>query len=71
MSEAQSLAGVKTFSDKIIPSGGINETNGNVGIKLWVGTEAEYAAIGTKDSNTLYFAYQVIIWVKYIQEQTK
>ena len=25
------------------------------GFKLWVGTQAEYDAIGTKDSNTLYF----------------
>ena len=24
-------------------------------LTIWVGTEAQYAAIGTKDANTLYF----------------
>ena len=35
--------------------GAINEVNDNNGVKIWVGTEAEYNAITTKDANTLYF----------------
>lgn len=36
-------------------NGAINELNDNTAIKIWVGTEAEYNAISTKDPNTLYF----------------
>jgi hypothetical protein len=42
-----------TVSGKIV--GAINEVNDGDGVKIWVGTTAEYNAIATKDANTLYF----------------
>jgi hypothetical protein len=32
-----------------------DQHSGNNAVKIWTGTEAEYAAIGTKDADTLYF----------------
>lgn len=57
---AQTVTGVKTFSQTIV--GSVNgsaatlvETNNSNTTSIWVGTEAQYNAIGTKNSNTLYF----------------
>lgn len=36
-------------------SGAIQETNNDVGISIWVGTQAQYDNIGTKSATTLYF----------------
>ena len=33
-------------------------TNGGGGLSFWVGTQAEYDAIATKDANTLYVVQQ-------------
>jgi len=33
----------------------IDDQNSATNAKVWTGTAAEYAAIGTKDSDTLYF----------------
>ena len=48
-----SIRGEVTLSDKLV--GKINEVNNNVGINFWTGTQAQYDAIGTKSSTTLYF----------------
>lgn len=57
---SQTIAGTKTFSQTIV--GSVNgsaatlvETNNSNTTSIWVGTEAQYNAIGTKNSNTLYF----------------
>lgn len=42
-----------TVSGKIV--GAINEVKNGDGVKIWVGTEAEYNALSSKDPNTLYF----------------
>jgi hypothetical protein len=42
-----------TVSGKIV--GAINEVNDGAPVKIWVGTEAEYNALSSKDPNTLYF----------------
>jgi len=34
---------------------GVVETRNNGLLKFWEGTQAQYDAIGTKDSNTIYF----------------
>ena len=41
-----------TISNKLV--GKINEVNNNVGINFWTGTQAEYDAIATKSSTTVY-----------------
>ena len=35
--------------------GVINNANGNGTVRVWTGTQAQYSAIASKDSNTLYF----------------
>ena len=57
---AQTVTGVKTFSQTIVGSvngsaASLVETNNSNTTSIWVGTEAQYNAIGTKNSNTLYF----------------
>jgi hypothetical protein len=40
-------------------STGVIETRANTAISIWVGTQSQYNAIGTKDTNTLYFVTEV------------
>lgn len=52
------LSSTRVHGDLIVDgkfTGSINETNDNEPVKIWVGTEAEYNALSSKDPNTLYF----------------
>jgi hypothetical protein len=62
----QTIGGTKTFSSTISGSingnagtatkaSTVNNTKNSGAISMWTGTLAEYNAIGTKDSTTLYF----------------
>jgi len=53
------MADIKTFYPNTIQTAEIAETiddqNQTANAQVWTGTAAEYAALGSKDANTLYF----------------
>ncbi len=53
-SDEDNISIVKNASDKLQTVGVINQNNTSTALKSWSGTKAQYDAIVSKDSNTLY-----------------
>jgi hypothetical protein len=50
------MADIKTFYPNTIDIAlSVDDQNQSADSQVWTGTAAEYAALGSKDANTLYF----------------